>query len=114
MREERARTASQLLASPLSRAANILHPHLITCAALAKLTQEPLSLSLKVQHTQQSLLPSHRILFLFVCFCFCFCLFAFSRAAPAAHGGSQVRGLIGAVATSLHQSHSNARSKLCL
>ena len=40
-----------------------------------------------------------------------FCLFSFSRAAPAAYGGSQARGLIRAVATSLHQSHSNARSE---
>ena len=29
-------------------------------------------------------------------------------------GGSQVRGRIGAVATGLYQSHSNARSELCL
>ena len=41
-------------------------------------------------------------------------LFAFSRTAPAAYGGSQARGLIGAVATGLHQSHSNVGSKLCL
>ena len=33
------------------------------------------------------------------------------RAAPMAHGGTQARGLIGAVAASLHHSHSNARSK---
>ena len=39
---------------------------------------------------------------------FVFCLF---RAAPTAHGGSQGRGLIRAVAAALHQSHSNARSK---
>ena len=31
--------------------------------------------------------------------------FVFSRAAPAAYGGSQARGLIGAVATGVHQSH---------
>ena len=31
-----------------------------------------------------------------------------------AYGGSQARGPIGAVATNLHQSHSNARSKLHL
>ena len=31
----------------------------------------------------------------------------FSRAAPAAYGGSQARGLIGAIATGLRQSHSN-------
>mgnify|MGYP007125349976 CR=1 FL=1 len=40
-----------------------------------------------------------------------YCLFAFSRAAPVAYGGSEARGLIGAVAAGLHQSHSNARSK---
>ena len=33
--------------------------------------------------------------------CHFFFLFAFSRAAPAAYGGSQVRGLIGAVAVGL-------------
>ena len=38
------------------------------------------------------------------------CLFAFSRATPVAHGGSQARGLIGTVATGLRQSHSNAES----
>ena len=46
-------------------------------------------------------------------FCFVFnffdiCLF---RATPAAHGGSQARGLIRAIAAGLHHSHSNARSK---
>ena len=43
-----------------------------------------------------------------------FGLFAFSRAAPAAYGGSQARGLIGAVAAGLGQSHSNTRSELRL
>ena len=33
---------------------------------------------------------------------------------PAAYGGSQARGLIRAAAASLHHSHSNAGSKLCL
>ena len=37
-----------------------------------------------------------------------FCLF---RAAPAAYGGSQARGLVGAVAAGLHHSHSNAGSQ---
>ena len=36
---------------------------------------------------------------------------AFSRATLVAYGGSLARGLIGAVATSLRQSHSNAGSK---
>ena len=40
-----------------------------------------------------------------------FCLFAFSRATPGAYGGSQARGLIGAIATGLRQNHSNAGSK---
>ena len=43
-----------------------------------------------------------------------FCLFAISRAAPAASGGSQARGHIGATATGLRQSHSNAGSELHL
>ena len=43
---------------------------------------------------------------------FFFCLFfAISRAAPAAYGGSQARGRIGAVATGLRQSQSNAGSE---
>ena len=45
------------------------------------------------------------------CFFCSFCLFAFSSAAPMAYGGSQARGLIGAVAVSLHQSHSKAGSE---
>ena len=40
--------------------------------------------------------------------------FVFSRAAPMEDGGSQARGLIGAVAAGLHHSHSNAGSKTCL
>ena len=45
--------------------------------------------------------------FLFI-FKFIFCLF---RAAPAAHGGSQARDRIGAVAAGLHHSHSNVESE---
>ena len=45
---------------------------------------------------------------------FVFGLFAISRAASAAYGGSQARGLIGAVAAGLHQSHSNVGSELRL
>ena len=40
--------------------------------------------------------------------------FIFSRASPVAYGGSQARGPIGAVAVSLHQSHSNAGYEPCL
>ena len=49
--------------------------------------------------------PINPPFFLFVC------LFAFSRAVPVAYGGSQARGLIGAVAIGLRQSHSNAGSE---
>ena len=44
-------------------------------------------------------------------FVFFFVFFAFARAAPAAYERSQARGPIGAVATGLHQSHSNPGSK---
>ena len=55
-------------------------------------------------------------------FFFFFCLLSFvvvvvvaiSWAAPAAYGGSQARGPIGAVATGLHQSHSSAGFELRL
>ena len=36
--------------------------------------------------------------------------FGLFRAAPTAYGGPEARGRIGAVDTSLHHSHSNARS----
>ena len=45
--------------------------------------------------------PPDLRLFHFILF---FCLFAFSRATPTAYGGSQARGLIGALAASLHHS----------
>ena len=50
----------------------------------------------------------HTFNFFFCFFVFVFCLF---RATLAAYEGSQTRDLIGATAASLHQSHSNARSK---
>ena len=52
------------------------------------------------------------ILFYFIIYLFVF--FAFSRAALVAYRGSQARGLIRAVAASLHQSHSNVGSELHL
>ena len=45
--------------------------------------------------------------------CIFICL-SFFRAAPAAHGGSQARGRVRAIAAGLYHSHSNARSKLRL
>ena len=41
-----------------------------------------------------------------------FFFFLFFRAAPAADGSSQARGLIGAAAPGPHHSHSNTRSEL--
>ena len=43
-----------------------------------------------------------------------FFFFVFFRATPAAYGGSQDRGLMGAVATGLRHSHSNMGSELPL
>ena len=43
-----------------------------------------------------------------------FLLSIFLRASLVTYGGSQVRGQIGAVATSLHHSHSNTGSELRL
>ena len=50
-------------------------------------------------------------MYLFINLLFIFGLFAISWAAPAAYGGSQARGRIGAVATSPRQSHSNVGSE---
>ena len=49
----------------------------------------------------------------FVGFLFLF-LFVFSRATSTAYGGSQARGLVGAVASCLRHSHSNSGSELHL
>ena len=43
-----------------------------------------------------------------------FFFFVFLQLQPTAYGSSQARGRIGAVATGLHHSHSNAGSKLHL
>ena len=50
-------------------------------------------------------------LFYFIYF---FVFLPFLGPLPTAYGGSQARGLIGAVATGLHHSHSNAISELHL
>ena len=52
--------------------------------------------------------PTQPILLFFK---FIFIIFFIFRATPAAYGGFQARGLIKAVAASLHHSHSNTRSK---
>ena len=61
--------------------------------------------------SKQRMMPLDECFFFFFFF---FCLFAISWATPAAYGGSQARGLIGAVAVSLHRSHSNVGSEPCL
>ena len=71
-----------------------------------KLGSEPTVPQWELHSTTLKLNYSYYLVFLFV-----FCLFAFSGAAPAAYGGSQARGLIGAVATGLRQSHSYAGSE---
>ena len=52
------------------------------------------------------------VVVVFVCLFFVFLLFLW--AAPTAYGGSQARGLIGAAAAGLHQSHSNLGPELRL
>ena len=52
-----------------------------------------------------------KLLIVFFSFLFFFVFLLFLWAIPAAYGGSQARGLIGAVATGLRQSHSNAGSE---
>ena len=54
--------------------------------------------------------PLVYILILIIPFLFQFLLFCFLKAAPVAYGSSQARGQIGAVATGLRHSHSNAGS----
>ena len=66
------------------------------------------ALLLKYNHVE-----TFSILFYFISFHFIL-FFCFFRAAPAAYGGSQARGPIGAVAASLCNSHSNVRSDLHL
>ena len=45
---------------------------------------------------------------------FFFFFFLLFGSAPAAYGSSQARGQVRATATSLHHSHSNTGSELCL
>ena len=47
-------------------------------------------------------------------FFFFFLIFCLFRVAPAAYGGSQVRGRIRTAAAGLHCSHSHRGSELCL
>ena len=60
---------------------------------------------------QQSDQVTHIYIHISFFFFFVFCLF---RATPTAHGGSQDRSPIGAVAAGLHHSHSNKGSELSL
>ena len=62
-------------------------------------------------HTHIYICNEYKILYVTRISFFFFCLFAFSRATPVAYGGSQIRGLIGAVATGLCHSHSNVGSE---
>ena len=67
------------------------------------ITKNTLELSVEISLGPRSGAPQE-ILFYFI-------IFFFSRAAPAAHGGSQARGRIGATATGLHHSQSNSGSE---
>ena len=58
-----------------------------------------------------SLDTSSKLQICIFCLFVCFVFFAIFWAAFMAYGGSQARGPIGAVATDLHHSHSNAGSE---
>ena len=76
----------------------------------------PLSMHSFASPTMPPFLFKMLLLFLFFkFFLFLFIyLFLLFRATPAAYGGCQDRGLIRGIAAGLRQSHSNARSKVCL
>jgi len=59
-------------------------------------------------------LEGNRVDFLVSFFLFFFVFLLCLWATPSAYGGSQASGRIGAVATGLHQSHSNVGSEPCL
>jgi len=61
-----------------------------------------------LSHLHCRRLPEIVLLFYLFIYLFIYCLF---RATPVAYGGSQARGLIGAVAAGLCHSHSNAGSE---
>ena len=62
----------------------------------------------------KQMLKNNLFTFSFFSSFFFFVFLLFLWAAPAAYGGSQARGRIGAVASHLHQSHSHAGSEPCL
>ena len=66
--------------------------------------------AIEVGSCYKFILESNFIFFIYLFFNF-LSFFAISWAAPTAYGGFQARGPIGAVATSQHQSHSNAGSE---
>ena len=84
------------------------HPFFGVCHLLDALAVNQCGLSRSLSSQYFFLLP---LLFFFFFF---FGLFAFSRAAPTAHGGSQARGPIRPVAAGHSHSHSNAGSESCL
>ena len=68
-------------------------------------------LNIKYIHVERDM-KTQRGFFCF--FVFFFVFLVFSKAAPASYGGSQPRGLIGAVDAGLPHNHNNAGSELHL
>ena len=81
---------------------------------LVHLKREYSSFLERYKSSQALIILRHPLKQFILFYLFIFCLFGISWATPTAYGGSQARGLIRAVATSLYQSHSNAGSKPCL
>ena len=91
----------------------IFHPKAAECTFPTGFVYDRKSKSLAHFSTDRKGIQKYNTFYLFI-----FCLLSFvvvvvaiSWAAPAAYGGSQARGLIGAVATGLRQSHSNSGSE---
>ena len=75
----------------------------LCCPLVAELWSSRTWTSLRLTILLELLHPSLSVFFFF--------FFGLFRAAPGAHGGSQARGPIGAVAAGLRQSRSNAGSE---
>jgi len=96
----------------LSRICNLYHSSW-QCHILNPLSEARDQTCILVVTSQVLNLLSYSCPLAFVFFFFFFFL-VFSRAAFAAYGGSQARGLIGAIAASLYHSHSHVGSELPL
>ena len=84
----------------------IVQWHFLIIIIINSLMERKSESDVRLQHSKNDVQTS----FFFFVFFFCY----FFGPLPAAYGDSQARGPIGAAATGLRQSHSNAGSEPCL